>query len=136
MTMDEARYRLSRQWWDAAEEALGLARSAFAEERLRGALNRAYYAVFHAASAVFVAAGRDFTKHTGLQAAVHRDLVHAGLLAVEWGQAYDRLYDSRGQGDYTADFAFTRDTVGELVASAEGLVAQLRDIELPPGEPA
>ena len=40
--------------------------------------NRSYYAAFYAVSALFAAEGSFFRKHSQLEAAVHRDLVHTG----------------------------------------------------------
>ena len=63
------------------------------------AASRAYYAVFHAVSAIFALEGKSFSKHSAVRAAVHRDLVGTGLIPVESGQ-YNELMDMRELGDY------------------------------------
>ncbi len=44
------------------------------------AASRAYYAAFHAVTALFALRGQEFSKHSALRAALHRNLVHRG----EW----------------------------------------------------
>jgi uncharacterized protein (UPF0332 family) len=89
----------ARTLWDRALRA----RKA-AEQNLQidpdTAASRAYYAAFYAASAHFALQDRTFDKHTALEAAVHRDLVHSGLWPQELGAAYSRLMQLRARGDY------------------------------------
>lgn len=68
-------------WFDKAETALSSARSERLADRSDFAVNRAYFAAFYAASAVLLARGQRFVKHSGVRAALHRDLVKSGLLA-------------------------------------------------------
>jgi uncharacterized protein (UPF0332 family) len=49
---------------------------------------------------LFAWRGESFTKHKGLRAAVHRDLVKTGQWPVELGDAYNFLMDLRETGDY------------------------------------
>ena len=64
------------------------------------AVSRAYYAAFHAVTAVFALHGRSFTKHSTLRAAVHKDLVKTGEWSVELGKDYDLVISLRQTGDY------------------------------------
>ncbi len=59
------------------------------------AASRAYYAAFYAVSALFALEGRTFTKHTAVEAAVHRDLVKPGRWPIELGRAFSELVASR-----------------------------------------
>lgn len=56
------------------------------------AASRAYYAAFHAVSALFGLEGRTFKKHTDVAASVPRDL----------GAAFSQLSSQRRIGDYGA----------------------------------
>jgi hypothetical protein len=111
-----------------AQEALASSQSELAAGRLRFAVNRAYYACFYAASALLLAEGRTFVKHAGVRAALHRDLVHPGRLAVSWGELYDELFSARHQADYGALLAFNEEDAGRLAGSAADLVAVLCDL--------
>ncbi|HUU58036.1 MAG TPA: HEPN domain-containing protein [Phycisphaerae bacterium] len=64
------------------------------------AVSRAYYAAFYAVSAMFSLRGRTFRKHSAVEAAVHRDLVKAGLWPEELGEGYSALVALRHTGDY------------------------------------
>jgi uncharacterized protein (UPF0332 family) len=55
------------------------------------AVSRAYYGAFDAVCALFLLEGQSFSKHTGVEAAVHRDLVNTGRWAAELGQLYSGL---------------------------------------------
>ena len=64
------------------------------------AASRCYYAVFYAVSALFILRGRDFRKHSAVEAAVHRDLVRAGEWSASLGADYSMLIKARETGDY------------------------------------
>ncbi|MEW6265652.1 MAG: HEPN domain-containing protein [Thermodesulfobacteriota bacterium] len=76
------------------------ARLMFVDKDFDGCASKAYYAAFHAVTAWFLLKARFFKKHSALEAAVHRDLVHAGLWGPELGRDYIYLMDRRGAGDY------------------------------------
>lgn len=67
------------------------------------AASRAYYAAYYAVSALFSAHGRFFSKHTDIEAAVHRELVKPGLWPQQVGQGFSMLARLRRRGDYGGD---------------------------------
>ena len=64
------------------------------------AASRAYYAAFHALTALFALRGQSFSKHSAIRAALHRDLIRSGEWSAELGRAYDFLMDARAKGNY------------------------------------
>jgi uncharacterized protein len=112
-------------WMQMAEEALASARADVDAQRYRSAINRAYYAAFYAVSAVLLSRGRHFVKHAGVQTALHRDLVHGGLLAPEQGNAYDDLFKLRLIADYTVT-GLDADQATRSLRQAEAIVAEMR----------
>ena len=64
------------------------------------AASRAYYAAFHALTALFALRGQTFSKHSALRGALHRELIKTGHWDVKLGRAYDFLMDMRETGDY------------------------------------
>jgi len=62
--------------------------------------SRSYYAAFHAVSAYFLSKDAAYTRHSAVEAAVHRDLVHAGIWDRELGAEYSSLVSLRSTGDY------------------------------------
>lgn len=88
------------------------------------AAGAAYYAAFYAASAVFALQGRAFKKHSALEAAVHRDLVKAGIWSVDLGAAFSQLVKARDVGHYGGSARITHDqAVAALKAVDEILQA-------------
>ncbi len=85
--------------WDRAKRALDSARQ-LVDIDPDSAASRAYYAAFHALTALFGFRGQTFTKHSALRAALHRDLIQQGVFSKELGKAYDYLLDLRETGDY------------------------------------
>lgn len=85
--------------WARALEALDATRSVLGIS-LDAAGSRAYYAAFYAVSAHFALRGVRFTKHSAVEAAVHRDLVQAEGWPVEFARDFRRLWRLRAAGDY------------------------------------
>jgi uncharacterized protein (UPF0332 family) len=64
------------------------------------ASSRAYYAVFHAVSAVLLSRGETYSSHAGVLAGFNKGLVHSGLFPREFTTMLTRLYEDRQSGDY------------------------------------
>lgn len=64
------------------------------------AASRAYYAAFHAVTAVFALRGQEFSKHAAIRTALHKDLIKTNVWASDLGSDYDYLMDLRETGDY------------------------------------
>jgi uncharacterized protein (UPF0332 family) len=87
------------EYWKRAVDALALAQVGI-KIAPDGSANRAYYAAFHAASALFALEGRFFTRHSALESAIHTELVHKGRWDKELGALYTDLHKLRNIGDY------------------------------------
>lgn len=85
--------------WQRALDALRDARLLATNGGFDSAASRAYYAAFHAVTALFALEGRTFTKHTGVEAAVHKDLVKAGRWSSDLGRDFSLCAELRGVGD-------------------------------------
>lgn len=57
---------LSQRRLEQAKQCLVSAKTLLSINDLRGAVNRAYYAVFHAMRSVLILEGKDFAKHSGV----------------------------------------------------------------------
>ena len=90
---------LAADLWERAKKALAVAKAVSTLDP-DSAASRAYYAAFYAVSARFALEGKTFRKHSAVEAAVHRDLVKAGIWSTDLGQGYSRLSDTRSIGDY------------------------------------
>ncbi|MBN1556096.1 MAG: HEPN domain-containing protein [Phycisphaerae bacterium] len=85
--------------WDRAQRTLDSARHLLDTDSDSSA-SWAYYAAFHALTALFGLRGQTFTKHSALRAALHRDLIQQGIIEKKLGKDYDYLMDLRETGDY------------------------------------
>ena len=104
--------------WDRAKAALHAARANLSIDADTAAW-RAYYAGFYAASALFASEGVTFTKHSGVESAVHRDLVKAGRWPQARGADYSDLRKLRQTGDYGGHVRVATSEAVEAVAGAE-----------------
>ena len=105
------------EFWIRAVDALALAQVGV-QIAPDGAANRAYYAVFHAASVLFAFEGSFFTRHSALESAVHKDLVHTGRWDKELGALYTDLHKLRNIGDYGDLRHVTQEEAATAVAAA------------------
>ncbi len=115
---------------ERCRSALESARELLDSEHYDDSASRAYYAAFHAAAAALLTKGLRFTKHKGLIAAVHRDLVRPGLLSTDAGRALGKLFELRDTGDYGGIERVTARAARDAVALAESFVDEtLRLVE-------
>lgn len=92
----------------------------------RAALNRLYYACFHAARAVLYDRGYDTSKHRGVLSLVDRELVHEGTLPREQSQTLRDVFVARQDADY--GFGPVSADVESLMAQAEEFVEAMADL--------
>lgn len=64
------------------------------------AVNRAYYAIFYAASALLLTEGLGRSKHSGVIAAFRQRFVKPGIIEIEYSRIYGRVMDDRLASDY------------------------------------
>ncbi len=90
------------------------------------AASRAYYAAFHAVTALFAVRGHTFKKHSALRAAVPRDLVNTQEWPEELGVAYDYLMDLRDTGDYGGPLHVSAEDARDAVEKARSIIEAVR----------
>jgi len=90
----------ARDAWERSLKALATAHQNLEQDDPDAAANRAYYAAFYAVTALFALEGKSYPKHSGIEAAVHRDLVNTGRWPKDLGADYSILLDTRHTGDY------------------------------------
>jgi uncharacterized protein (UPF0332 family) len=103
-------------------------RCCWAHAGFDSAASRAYYPVFHAASALFALEGRTFTKHSALEAAVHRDLVKTGRWSADLGRDFSFCLDVRGVGDYGSEVRVDVSQAKEATAPARRILIAIRGV--------
>ena len=93
----------------------------------RAAVNRAYYAVFHAASAALLTLDVGRSKHSGVQGAFAQYLVRPGVIEPEFYNILKFARRLREESDYRDDLVeLTARETGALLADAEKFVARVK----------
>jgi len=116
---------------ERAEESLRAAQVLYDAGHWDFAAGRAYYAAFYAASAALLSEGREYQKHSGVIAAIHKFLVKTGKLDKEHGKNLNRLFELRSIGDYgdirrvpQADAARAIEAAGSFVGAIKKLLSR------------
>ena len=89
---------------------------------LRSSINRAYYAMFYAASALALSRGLSLSKHSAVISFFHRDLVKPGLLGREHGRALQKAFEDRSEADYQDYLRVTPQQVDARIAEARDFI--------------
>lgn len=110
-------YRLER-----ARDALASAQILLQEKKLFSTVNRIYYAMFYAASALLLTKGLSFSKHTSVISNFSRVFVNTGLLEKNAGKFFSRMFKHRQRGDYQDLVEFNRADVEEWLDMAQQFV--------------
>jgi uncharacterized protein (UPF0332 family) len=103
---------------DRAEKTLAEARTLFETAQMFGAVNRIYYAMFYAVSALACAHGFTTASHSQLRGYFNREFVKTGLIPAQHGKAYGIAFDSRKKGDYDDLVEFEKEQVHEMLREA------------------
>lgn len=113
---------------DKAREDLATAQELLELSRWRGAVNRAYYTVFHITSAALLWLDVERKKHAAIEASFNQVFIKPGLLEVEYGRIYRDARKWREEQDYK-DIAIPLDEakVTQIVNDAERFVARLEE---------
>lgn len=89
-----------RLYMENAREVLEAARLNLGNDFYGSACNRAYYAVFYAASALLFAKGMSFGKHSAVISAFRQHFIKTRELDIQWSEIYQRIMSHRQSGDY------------------------------------
>ena len=110
-------YRIDRAG-ETIEEARLLSRAG----KLRGAVNRGYYAMFYAVGALALSRAFSTSSHGQLRGFFNREFVKTGLVPVDIGRAYGSAFDNRSKGDYQDLVQFDAEQVAQMLSDAERLI--------------
>ncbi len=108
--------------WQRAGKALETARRDAVQGDCDAAASRAYYAAFYSVSAVLALEGKGFRKHSGVEAALHRELVRTGRWPADLGSDYRSLRILRNTADYGGLEHVTADQAAEAIHAAERIL--------------
>lgn len=109
-----------------AKDDLATARDDLAHGHRRGAINRAYYTIFHMASAALLWHNIERARHSGIQSSFGEFLIKSGAIEAEYGRIYSRARKMREKHDYDLDAAWpSAEEAEQIVNDAERFVARV-----------
>ncbi len=117
------KYRLER-----SKETLLEANKLFEENLLSGTVNRIYYAMFYAVSALALAHDFSTSSHGQLRGYFNREFVKTGIVLVELGRLYGDAFDNRSRGDYDDLVTFDQKEVRKMLEQAKVFVETITEL--------
>lgn len=117
---DLVRYRL-----ETAKSDLMSANILLKEGEYRGANNRAYYAVYHAITAVHALDGKSYKRHKDTLANFNRDYVKMEIFPKTFGRRIARAEEIRHASDYDDFYIATKEKAEEQILTAKELIDQV-----------
>ena len=115
----------------AAEAKLRAADLLLAEGLPDDAASRAYYAAFHAVSALHLAQGNAFSSHAQLIGRFNKDFIRTGRLPAEFARTLTRLFQDRQLGDYGAPASVSPEQARQDISDARRLIASIQNALAP-----
>ena len=73
---------ISQRWIQKSQDALDSAKIEYEKGHYAFAVNRQYYAVFYAASAILAVENKSYGKHSAVRAALHKEFVKTGEILI------------------------------------------------------
>ncbi len=111
---------------DRAKDDLETAHVDLAAGKWRGAVIRAYYTVFHVASAVLLWHDQERAKHSGVHSAFGEEVIKTGKIEAEYGKIYTEARRLREATEYAFEGEpLTEADAHRVVSDAERFVARL-----------
>jgi uncharacterized protein (UPF0332 family) len=90
------------------------------------ALNRSYYAIFHAARAIMALDGADRKKHSGVIAYFQQNYVKTGVFDKQLSAIMTKAFDFRQESDYEDFFIISHEDVRNQLENAELFYNEIR----------
>ncbi len=110
-----------------ADQKLGVARRDLNSGDFGDAVSRAYYAVFHALTAVLLERGLSYSSHGQALGAFNRELVKTGGFPRDTYRKLQKLFDDRQTGDYGITRVIDEETAGENISFAVWFIDVCRE---------
>jgi len=111
---------------EKSEEKLKAARSLLDGGFFDDAISRAYYAIFHAASAVLLSEEMTVESHSALKTVFGLRFIKTGRIDRRFGRILSRLKDDRENGDYDVFSDFNFQDAREAIEKAEEFLIEMK----------
>jgi len=125
---DEERRQLAAMRMARADSVLADASILANSGSSLSAINRCYYAMFYAASALAIQNDCDFHKHSAVISWFNREYVKTGRCSSEYGKSLRGAFEQRCDADYTDVATFTAEQVAAMLEQARRFVAEVKSL--------
>ena len=95
------------------------------EGEYRGANNRAYYAIYHAISAVHALDGKSYKRHKDTLANFNKDYIKTEIFPRDFGRKIAQAEEIRHASDYDDFYIATKEKAEEQIMTAKELIEQI-----------
>ncbi|RLI15859.1 HEPN domain-containing protein [Candidatus Bathyarchaeota archaeon] len=112
---------------ETAKRRLEAAKLLFEKDMIEDAVNRAYYAFFHAAKAMLNVLGYDAKTHSGLISEFGLRIIKTELLDKKFGQYFRRAFEMRESSDYEIGIIFSEEEVETLIKNADEFLKKAKE---------
>jgi uncharacterized protein len=116
-------YRLQRARESLDEAALLLERN-----HINTFVNRVYYACFYGITALLLTRDLASAKYSGVRSLFHQHFVKTGVVSIDLGQTFDKLFDNRQKGDYADMVRFEKEKVRGWLEEARTFVEAIEKV--------
>ena len=120
--IDERLRELVRLRMQQAKETLHEAQILIAGQAYRGAVSRAYYAMFYAVLALLATRGLGSSKHSGAISLFDREFIKPGSLPKDLSRSLHMAFEHRQQADYGELTQLDEPAVTGVIEDAERFV--------------
>lgn len=124
--MEQTREELIKGQIAKGEEKLAAARSLLENGYFDDVISRAYYAVFHAASAVLLSENITVESHSALKAMFGLHFVTQGKIDKKYGRYLNELKDERENGDYDIFAGFEKEDAEKAIMEAAEFISEIK----------
>ena len=124
--MEGSIIELSKYRFETSIENLEDARIMFKHGRYKNALNRAYYAIFHAIRAVTALDGFDSSKHSGVIAFFNASYVKTEIFPKDLSRIIREASENREKADYLDFFIASKAEAKKQIDRAEEFTEAIR----------
>lgn len=111
---------------EKSEAKLKAAKSLLKDGFYDDAISRAYYSIFHAASATLLSEGINVETHSALKTIFGLRLIKPGKIDRKFGRILSRLKDERENGDYDIFTDFNLQDAQEAIEQAKEFLEEMK----------
>lgn len=110
---------------ETAKSDLKSANILFEVGEYRGANNRAYYAIYHAISAVHALDGKAYKRHKDALANFNKSYIKSEIFPRQLGRRIAEAEEIRHASDYDDFYLATKEEAGDQIKTAEELIERI-----------